>query len=353
MLLNSTRKVFQTGLLLVGFTVALSTQVIADALPQGEVLNIQVAAPTLKGNLTDEQEVRETYVYLPPSYHSKPQKRYPVVYFLHGFGGNAQAWFSTQNPSDPATHKAMDELIAQQQVQEMILVAADTTTKHIGSWYINSPITGNWQDFITQDLITAIDQQFRTLAKAESRALLGHSMGGMGAFTIAFAQPKLFSTVVGMSPATYLLAPTSPDEIYQFYSNVKPQLDNMLTKPIDGSAHFFLSLAQPYLGDRSNPPSYIKPNLQSTDFAELARFNLLDLAKRAPEQAKKINYYSEMGTEDMIPGGYTTYEQTMKQIQQAGYNLQFASFKGGHTDKFNERVYPALKFVNQHLISTP
>ncbi len=50
-----------------------------------------------------------------------------------------------------------------------------------GSFFNNSPITGNWEDFVVKDVVNYIDANFRTLPSADSRALIGLSMGGYGA----------------------------------------------------------------------------------------------------------------------------------------------------------------------------
>ena len=72
-----------------------------------------------------------------------------------------------------------------------------------GSFYVNSPVTGNWEDFITQDVVGYVDSHFRTLAQAESRGITGHSMGGFGALNIAMHRPDVFSAVYSMSPGLF------------------------------------------------------------------------------------------------------------------------------------------------------
>jgi S-formylglutathione hydrolase len=155
---------------------------------------IEIAAPSLANNLVGEPAERTIYVYLPPSYGSS-EKRYPVVYFLPGYGDSSMIGFRLPND--------MDALIESGQVHEMIIVVAGGDSKPGGSFYVNSPVTGNWEDFIVKDVVGYVDANFRTLSQAESRGISGHSMGGFGALNIAMRHPDVFSAVYSMSPGLF------------------------------------------------------------------------------------------------------------------------------------------------------
>jgi S-formylglutathione hydrolase FrmB len=95
----------------------------------------------------------------------------------------------------------MNRGIAEGRLKEMIIVMPDERTKMMGSFYTNSAATGNWEDFTTKDLVSYIDQKYRTLARSESRGIAGHSMGGYGAIKLGMKHPDVFSVVYGMNPA--------------------------------------------------------------------------------------------------------------------------------------------------------
>ena len=95
----------------------------------------------------------------------------------------------------------MDEGIAAGRFGEMIIVMPDQMTNWYGSFYSNSSVTGNWEDFTTEELVNFIDTNFRTLSKAESRGIGGHSMGGYGAINFGMKRPDVYSTVYALSPA--------------------------------------------------------------------------------------------------------------------------------------------------------
>ena len=155
---------------------------------------IEIPAPSLANNLVGEPAERIIYVYLPPSYNSS-EKRYPVVYYLPGYGDSSIIGFRL--PDD------MDSLIESGDVDEMIMVVAGGDSRMGWSFYVNSPVTGNWEDFIVNDLVGYVDAHFRTLPQAESRGITGHSMGGFGALNIAMHHPDVFSAVYSMSPGLF------------------------------------------------------------------------------------------------------------------------------------------------------
>jgi enterochelin esterase-like enzyme len=83
----------------------------------------------------------------------------------------------------------------------MIVVMPDQKTKWGGSFYSNSAVTGNWEDFTVKDLVAHVDSKYRTLARASGRGLAGHSMGGYGAITIGMKHPDVFSVIYALNPA--------------------------------------------------------------------------------------------------------------------------------------------------------
>jgi pimeloyl-ACP methyl ester carboxylesterase len=97
----------------------------------------------------------------------------------------------------------MDSLIESGRINEMIFVVSSGDSKPGGSFYVNSPVTGNWEDHIVNDVVGYVDSHFRTLPQAESRGITGHSMGGFGALNIAMRHPDVFSAVYSMSPGLF------------------------------------------------------------------------------------------------------------------------------------------------------
>ncbi len=188
---------------LIGIIAALLTP--GEALAQrprwnGGVTHVDtVAAPSLRGNLIGDRDWREVTVYLPPSYRSSHTKRYPVVYLLHGFAADHRVFIrgSYQNLN---IRLSMDSLIKAGSAREMIIVTPSARNFFDGSFYVNSPVNGNWEDFIVRDLVAHVDRKYRTIRNRSGRGISGHSMGGYGAFRIAMRNPAVYSAVYALSP---------------------------------------------------------------------------------------------------------------------------------------------------------
>lgn len=170
----------------------------------GRVVRDTLHSPSLEKTVTGESADRSVIVYLPPSYDSSPTKRYPVVYLLHGITDTNEVWarpWTKRNDTWGTIPQVMDTGIAEHAFGEMIVVMPDELTKWGGSFYSNSTATGNWEDFTAKELVTYIDTKYRTLARASSRGLVGHSMGGYGAIKLGMKHPDVFSVIYGLNPA--------------------------------------------------------------------------------------------------------------------------------------------------------
>ena len=173
----------------------------ASAGPKGTLARITVHGRALDGNLEGDPADRPVIVYLPPSYATAPQRRYPVIYFLHGYGANAEAYARVL-----ALPESVDRAIAAGG-REVIVVLPDAFTKYSGSMYSNSVTTGDWETFIARDLPEYIDSHYRTIATREGRGLSGHSMGGYGTMRIGMKRPEVFQAMYAMSSCCLLNDP--------------------------------------------------------------------------------------------------------------------------------------------------
>lgn len=163
-----------------------------------KLVQLTIQAPSLKGNLLGDPTEQPVYVYLPPGYEGS-SKRYPTLYLLHGFTANSSVWINGQYQG-MKLQTLMDEFIQSGKVREMVVVAANGANAYKGSFYTNSTVTGNWEDFIVRDLVNYVDTNYRTIPRAESRGIAGHSMGGYGSVMLGMKHPEIFSAVYALSP---------------------------------------------------------------------------------------------------------------------------------------------------------
>jgi S-formylglutathione hydrolase len=171
--------------------------------PKGTFERVKVHGKSLEGNLEGDSPDRDVSIYLPPGYATARNRRYPVVYLLHGYTNSDEGWFGpglksgflSANISLPAV---ADKAIADG-AREMILVMPNAYTVYQGSMFSNSPTTGDWEAYIAQDLPAYIDSHYRTIANRASRGLAGHSMGGYGTIRIAMKHLEVFSSIYILS----------------------------------------------------------------------------------------------------------------------------------------------------------
>ena len=192
-------------LALLTFTIASGERAGAQqpAPAKGTLERIMVHGRALEGNLEGDSPDRPVVVYLPPSYARDTSRRYPVLYFLHGYTATAEAYVKSLAIPD-----SIDRAIAAG-AREMIVVVPDAFTKYSGSMFSNSPTTGFWETFVADDLTAYIDKRYRTIASKDSRGLAGHSMGGYGTMRIGMKQGHAFGALYAMSSCCLMNDPAA------------------------------------------------------------------------------------------------------------------------------------------------
>ena len=170
-------------------------------------------------------------VYLPPSYRSSPTRRYPVLYYLHGLGGNERNWIDQGGLS-----RTLDSLASAGKPEAIVVMPdgddgwyttwnllidaaicrADTARRESAASYcVPWP---HYDDYIARDIVSHVDGRYRTRAMRGGRAIAGLSMGGYGAISLALAYPEVFSAAAShsgvLSPRLIGPKPYTPPPTY-------------------------------------------------------------------------------------------------------------------------------------------
>jgi enterochelin esterase-like enzyme len=214
------------------------------------VERIKIHGVALEGNLEGDAVDRDVIVFLPPSYATQKNRRYPVVYALHGYSIGAEQW--TKEIRVPQT---IEGAFAQG-AQEMIVVLPDSKTVHNGSMYSSSATTGDFEQFISHDVVAYIDSHYRTIPKRTSRGLAGHSMGGYGASRIGMKHPDVFGSLYIMSPCCLSPMGNRPPnpEAEKALEAVKTPADSA---NLNWGLRAMLASAAAWSPDPKNPPLYV------------------------------------------------------------------------------------------------
>lgn len=152
--------------------------------PHGQVHQLQYYSPIRKANAG-------LYVYTPASYEQNPERHYPVLYLQHGGGEDESGWIKQGK-----TNLIMDNLIADGQASEMIIVMANGTLTLPGNVpaYTKEGMAGFGQEQI-EVVIPFVEKNFRCIADREHRGLSGLSMGGGQTFFVGLSNTQLFSHI--------------------------------------------------------------------------------------------------------------------------------------------------------------
>ena len=163
----------------------------------GTVERITVRGKALEGNREGDSPERAVTVYLPPDYAADQNRRFPTVYLLHGEGGSENTFIDQAF----ALQQSADRLAAAQGFSEFIVVTPNAATVKKGGMYASSPTAGDWERFVADDLVAAVDGRFRTLPHRMSRAIAGHDAGAEAALRIGMKRPEVFANLYAMSPS--------------------------------------------------------------------------------------------------------------------------------------------------------
>lgn len=171
----------------------------AQDVPHGTVSAIWYPATTL--NMT-----RRLHVYFPPGYFESKRK-YPVMYLLHGGGGDEEGWLDRGR-----AHHILDNLISNGQCEPMVVVITNGNPQYPAaplSRSLSRPIvvqagiasmaSRKFETSLVQDVIPFIEQNFRVHTDATHRAITGFSMGGYQTQNITNANPEMFKYIGVMS----------------------------------------------------------------------------------------------------------------------------------------------------------
>jgi enterochelin esterase-like enzyme len=211
---------------------------------QGTVVQDSLTSASL-ANSTGENTTRKLSVYLPPGYN-ETSNRYPVIYYLHGF--------QSTGTLSPQQIGILDTAIRSHRSRPFIFVVSDQLTSYGGSFYANSPLTGNWADFTAKDLVAYMDAHYRTIADRNSRGICGHSMGGHGALKLAMLFPDVFCSVYALSPGSLVLVkefgPNSDSYKQLTYIKTKEDLDKTYFPKV------IVDMARTWSPNPAKPPFY-------------------------------------------------------------------------------------------------
>ena len=343
----------QTAGMVTFVTLALAGQSAAqspNAVPEGVHERIEVYGPSLDGNLEGDSPTRLVSVYLPASYASDTDRRYPVVYLLHGYTDSDDRWYG-MIPHFIDVPSVADRTLASGRAEDMILVTPNAYTAYKGSMYSSSVTTGDWESYVSEDLVEYIDNNYRTLPVRESRGLAGHSMGGYGAMRIGMKRPDVFSAVYVLSPCCMGGTPNPGNPAFERIAAIS-SLDDVAGLDFGTSAT--LASAAAWSPNPGNPPFFLDLPVENGELQPdvVARWAAADPLAMVDQYVSNLRKLAAIAIDagDM-DGNITVTSATMSERLDAyGIDHDFEIYDGNHVNRIAERLGThVMPFFSEHL----
>lgn len=265
--------------------------------PQSKVVSNSIQSKVLNAE-------RTYTVYLPKSYDAEPNRRYPVLYLLHGMTDTDKMWFWRGHANE-----VIDQLIASGEAVEMIIVSPNAGGKFDeGHWngYFDMP-GWKYETFFYTEFLPHIESTYRIIGNKENRAVAGLSMGGGGATSYGQKHTELFSSVYAISALM----------------NIPEQ-----------------NAAQP-----RNPGDKLAILTQSVIENSCVKY-VEDADDTRKEQLRSVQWFVDCGDDDFLLDRNIEFVQAMRK---AHIPCEFRIRDGGHTwEYFHSALYTCLPFVSRN-----
>ncbi|PZE21791.1 alpha/beta hydrolase [Paenibacillus xerothermodurans] len=246
------------------------------------------------------------FVYLPQGYDDS-ERRYPVIYLLHGLHGAESSWLVKGE-----AEQTLDRMMSSGELRPSIVVMPSDGGYGHGTFYVDwYDGSGNFEQYFLYDLIPEIDQKYRTVANRSHRAVCGLSMGGFGSFSLTLRHPDTFGAAASLSGALI-------------------------------SNHFVSEqVAQSEAARIIGPPRG----------QHALNYDLYVRANERVNEPDQPQLYFSCGTSDYLYSLNTAYHHHLDAI---GYAHVYEEFDGAHTwEYWTEHLPDALRFIESYLNGRP
>ena len=160
----------------------------------GTLDRLVVESETLAGNPLGDPSRRPLWVYRPPGVELDHPRPLPTIYVIQGYTGQLDMWLR-RDAFEPTVIERFDALFAAGDTPPALLVFVDAWTRFGGSQFLNSTSTGNYLDYLCDEVVPFVDGRYPTAAERDRRGLTGKSSGGYGAMVVPMLRPDVFGAL--------------------------------------------------------------------------------------------------------------------------------------------------------------
>lgn len=307
----------------------------------------KITSPALEGNLFGDPAERTVLVLLPPGYETG-DRRYPVLYVTPGgdFTPDDHAW---------RFKRAMESGLRDGEIREMIVVVPDGANTLGGSHFMSSPTIGDYEAYVTRDVVDYVDTHYRTLPGRDSRGISGCSNGGSPSMRLAFKYPNVFSVVAATDGNWDWSLDVWPSDVeaVQRLTQLPGDIGDLV---FDGLTGWYVQLAAVAAPDPDNPPFYCEMPFRIVDghgeFVPDVIDKIVDRdaaheARRYVQQPVRLRGIRlQRGIHDF------GYEQPVQRFEQLlidlGIEHEYVEVRASHCGGAWEAA--SLKYMSEHLV---
>ncbi len=160
----------------------------------------------LAGNLLGDPSERDLFVYLPPGYEESDE-RYPTAYLLQAYGTTVAEMVTPPTDGErwrPPIEDVIEPVFRRMGAPPMVVAIPDGWSRWGCGQWVDSPVTGNFEQYLLHDVVQTVDASYRTIPDAPSRGVFGFSSGGFGAWNVASRNPEVFGALAMLSGDSFL-----------------------------------------------------------------------------------------------------------------------------------------------------
>jgi enterochelin esterase-like enzyme len=315
----------------------------AAAQESARLVKTTFESPSLAGNLEGNSTTREVVVVTPPGYDENPDRRYPVVFFLHGY------WMPVEVQQEAFR---LDEAVqaSSEAGHDFIMVMPDGFSKLRGGFYSSGPVVGDYESMVADDLVNWVDTNFRTIADPASRGLAGHSMGGYGTIRVAMHRPGVFSSIYMMSACCLPPMEMTPEQARMIEGMSEEDVANaefgqlagvstLATWSPDPTADNFLRVDTGLREDGTIDPLVNQRLAANSPVVLVPQF--------LPELSALEAFAMDIGDQDFLLEGNAQFRA---ELDRFGIEYDFELYEGDHGNRIRERIRTrVLPFFAEHL----
>ena len=188
------------------------------------IVHARVESSHLAGNLLGDPSERDLFVYLPRGYEES-DRRYPTAYLLHAYGDTAEGLVTPATDGQrwaPPIEDVLDPVFGRMGAPPMIVVIPEGNSRWGCGQWVDSPVTGRFEQYVLKDVVAFVDAHHRTVPDSLSRGVFGFSSGGFGAWNLASRNPEVFGAMAVLSADSFLDM-THKFMLYKYLDSIWPE----------------------------------------------------------------------------------------------------------------------------------